>query len=334
MSTVNLKQLAKELNLSVSTVSKAFKNSYDISEATRERILTRAKQLNYQPNPYAAGLRTQRSQTIAVVIPEIANNFFVQAINGIETVAQGMGYHVMIYLTHEDQSKEQAFLQHLQNGRVDAILLSLSSGKDHAQQLKELQKRDIPIVLFDRIDTQVDAIKIQTDNIESSYKATTHLIEAGCKKIAHLTLSEKLAISNDRLEGYKRALKDAGLKFKKELVVDCSLTKNNEDQIVQLLQKLRPDGLFSGFEKLALQTYQVCEKLNVNIPNDLKLISFSNLPIAELLNPGLSVVVQPAFEIGKVAAEMIFELLKIKGSNRIKTITIPSHLIKRKSTGN
>src|SRR5690349_18675774 len=145
MDVVNLKNLAKQLNLSVSTVSKAFRGSYDISEKTRERILSLARELNYQPNPLASSLRTQKSHTIAVIIPEIANNFFTLAINGIESVAQELGYHVLIYITHEDEAKEISFTRLLQSGRVDGVLMSLSKGTRNFSHINRLREMELPL---------------------------------------------------------------------------------------------------------------------------------------------------------------------------------------------
>jgi LacI family transcriptional regulator len=335
MDPVNLKKLAEQLNLSVSTVSKAFRNSYDISQETKERILALAKELNYQPNPYASGLRTQKSRTIAVIIPEIANNFFTQAINGIEEIAQQKNYHVLIYLTHEDHQKEVDFVQDLQSGRVEGVLISLSDGtKDHSH-LDLLFNRGIPVVFFDRIDQAAQTAKVTTNDFESGYLATQHLIEQGCKNIAHLLLSKNLSIGNKRMEGYVQALKDHHLPIKKKNIIHC--TNNNEKDIL-LIEKLlkdaeRPDGIFSGFERLALLFYQACGKLHINIPKDIKIISFSNLETAPLLKPSLSTITQPAFEIGNRAASILFKSLEKKSVHIVpEQITIKSKLIVREST--
>jgi LacI family transcriptional regulator len=337
MDPVNLKKLAEQLNLSVSTVSKAFRNSYDISKETKERILALAKELNYQPNPYASGLRTQKSRTIAVIIPEIANNFFTQAINGIEEIAQQKNYHVLIYLTHEDHQKEVDFVQDLQSGRVEGVLISLSDGtRDHAH-LDILFNRGIPVVFFDRIDEEANTARVTTNDFESGYLATQHLIEQGCKNIAHLVLSKNLSIGNKRMEGYMQALKDHQLPLKQKNIIHCG---NNNEKDLLLIEKLlkdsnRPDGIFSGFEKLALLTYQACSNLNICIPKDIKIISFSNLETAPLLKPSLSTITQPAFEIGERAASILFKSLEKKSVHIVpEQITIKSKLIIRESTGN
>jgi LacI family transcriptional regulator len=337
MNNINLKKLAQQLNLSVSTVSKAFHDSYDISPVTKERILELARQLNYQPNPLARGLRKQKSHTIALVIPEVANNFFSLAINGIESVAQEKGYHVLIYLTHEDYHKEVACIQHLQNGRADGVLLSLSDGSRDTAHLDNLYCKGIPLVFFDRVCEHMPTTKVTTDDFESGYKATQHLIEQGCTRIAHLYLKKNLSITNKRMEGFLKAMEDHQLPVPPEFLVGC---EDHPERNYQLIKELlsgssRPEGIFSSFEKLALVTYHVCEELRMSIPNDLQVVSFSNLETASLLNPSLTTITQPAYEMGRRAALSLFEALDhptVSPPN--KKIILASDLIKGNSTRN
>lgn len=333
MDAINIKQLAQKLNLSVSTVSKAFKNTYEINEKTRDRILAMAKELNYQPNAVASSLRTQKSKTIAVIIPEIDNSFFVQAIKGIESIAQELGYHVLIYLTHEDPAKEMSFLQNLQVGRADGVLMSLS-GAGNINHIDSLNQKGLPCVFFDRIHESTEHIKITTNDFESGFNATQHLIDQGCKRIAHLSFSKKLSISKMRREGYLEALKKNKMKVDKNLLVECEHDSGEAFTLIKaLLKSHQPDGVFSSFEKLAMQSYRACDELNLNIPEEVKIISFSNLEIASLLNPSLSTITQPAFSIGQKSAQILFELIDKKTiaipGNRI---VIPSTLMKRAST--
>ncbi|MFL5738800.1 MAG: LacI family DNA-binding transcriptional regulator [Flavisolibacter sp.] len=334
MDVINLKKLAEQLNLSVSTVSKAFRNSYDINPKTRERILSLARELNYQPNPLASSLRTQKSRTIAVILPEIANNFFTQAINGIESVAQEYGYHVLIYLTHEDHEKEVDFTQHLQSGRVDGLLMSLSAGLRESSHLDQLREKGIPVVFFDRIYEGSATTKVTTNDYESGYQATKHLIEQGCKKILHLTTSKTLSISVKRMDGYIQALKDNSMAPDKKFIVSCTNNSEKDEQlIIEAMKKIKPDGIFSGFERLAVLSYKACAALKLSIPKNIKIISFSNLETASLLNPSLTTITQPAFEIGERAASALFKALEKKTIDiPNEHIVINSTLIKRKST--
>ena len=172
MESVNIKKLAKILNISISTVSKALRDSHDISRETKDRVISLANELNYQPNPHASSLRKAKSKTIAVIIPEIANNYFSLAINGIESIAQEKGYHVLIYLTHESYAKEVALLRLLHSGRVDGILISLSSTTSEYSHIEEVQGKGLPVVFFDRVCENFNTVSITTDDYESAYNAT------------------------------------------------------------------------------------------------------------------------------------------------------------------
>jgi LacI family transcriptional regulator len=330
---MTLKQLAKELNLSISSVSKALRDSHEISAATKKVVLAKAKELNFQVNPFASSLRKQKSKTIAVIIPEIANNFFALVINGIESIAQEKEYHVLIYLTHDDKDKEIAITKLLQNGRVDGIMMSLSSQTTDTSHLKELVENEIPLVFFDRVAEQIDSPKITTDDYYSGMKATEHLIEKGCNRIAYLSVSQNLSTSNKRMNGYLEALNKNEIKQEDRLILNCNDDEANNNQLIRKLlkRKKRPDGIFASVEKLAISTYEICKELNLKIPGDVKIICFSNLQTAALLNPSLTTITQPAYEIGREAAAILFKLVEKKGHNLAKTV-LKSVLIERNST--
>lgn len=335
MSKVNLKTLATQLNVSVSTVSKALRDSYEIGEVTKNKIIAKAKQMGYKPNPYASYLRQQKSNTIALVIPEMANSFFLNVIDGAESVATENDYHLLIYITHEDKQKEKRIINHLQNGRVDGIIMSLSSSIDDYEHLHECVNNNIPIVFFDRICHEIETIKITTDDFTSGFIATEHLIKNGCSNIAYLSIAQNLSIDNKRMQGYLEALNKYDIKFDKLNIVRCTNDdKINYKKIKQLLTgKNKVDGVFSSIEKFALSTYNVCKDLNIHIPKDLKIISFSNLATAEYLNPSLSTITQPANEMGVRAATELFKYLdkrKIPIPN--ENIVIKSSLTIRESS--
>lgn len=335
MSAVNIKQIAKQLNLSISTVSRALNDSYDISPQTKKKVLDLAKKLNYQPNPHASSLRRHKSKTIAVVVPEIANNFFALAINGIQSAAREKGYHVLIYVTNENDKIETESLRHLQNGRIDGLLISVSNKTVNDENLQQLQQQGTPIVFFDRVRDDFETAKVTTDDFESGFKATEHLIQQGCKKIAYLQIFKNLSIGVNRMNGYLEASKKYNLPQDKKLVIDCVDDRlKNYAMIGTLLKgKDRPDGIFASVEHLAITTYQVCKDLKLNIPNDIKVISFSNLEAASFLNPSLTTITQPAFEIGKQAAGILLKALTKKGFKLTNSkLVLPSKLVVRKST--
>ena len=334
MESVNIKQLAKILNISISTVSKALRDSHDISKETKERVIALATELNYQPNPHASSLRKAKSKTIAVIIPEIANNYFSLAINGIESIAQEKGYHVLIYLTHESYQKEVAMIRLLHSGRVDGILISISSTTTDYSHIEELQAKGLPVVFFDRVCENFNTVSITTDDYESALNATNHLVQQGCKKIAHLMISKNLSIGDKRLKGYLNALKDHQLQIDDSLIISCTNDEEEDFALVKdLLEKRKPDGIFAAVERYAISAYEACRQLNISIPNDVKIISFSNLQTASLLDPSLTTITQPAFEIGRQAATILFRALEEKRYQlKNEKIVYKSRLIQRDST--
>jgi len=333
MEKMDIKQLARDLNLSTSTVSRAFRGNSDINEATKARILARARELNYQPNLYASSLREKKSNTIAIIVPELANNFFSQAINGIERVAREKGYHTLIYVTDDEYQLEVSFIDDLSNGRVDGVIMSASGeAKDH-NYLNKLQKRHMPLVFFDRVYDDVDVPKVTTNDYESSFNATRHLIGAGCKKVAFLVINKSLSIGKMRMQGYVDALAAEGIPYRDELVIDCSNDhKKNYNILSKVLTTLKPDGLFAAVERLAIASYYVCHDLGIAIPKKVKIISFSSLEIAPLLNPSLTTITQPAKELGVRAAQLLFKSLE-SGAPVHEHIVLKSKIIPRRSTG-
>lgn len=332
MDNINIKILAHELNLSAATVSRALRDSYEISVETKQRVRELAQKLNYEPNPSASNLRSQKSKTIAVIIPQIANSFFSQAINGIEEIARKRGYHVLIYQTHEDHETEIAFINSLMNGRVDGILISVASTSRNSDCYRNLSKT-IPIVFFDRLIEGLKTVNIITDDYESSFDATTHLIECGCKKIAYLSALDNLTTGIRRTNGYCDALIKYNMLFYDELIVKSQIdAEQNYELIKALITEQKPDGIIASIEELALPCYHVCKELKLNIPNDIKIISFSNLNTASLLNPSLTTITQPAYEMGKDALSILFKIVDKKYFELDESLVLKSVLIKREST--
>jgi LacI family transcriptional regulator len=335
MTKVNLKELAQELNVSISTVSKALRGSHEIGNDTKKKVIELAQKMGYNPSPYAGFLRNHKSKTIAVIAPELTNNFFIQAISGAESVAQEKDYHLLIYITHDDFAKEESIIKHLQNGRVDGVIMSLTANTKSYNHLNELIQTGVPIVFFDRICHEIETAKIITDDFASGFNATEHLIQAGCRSIAYLSISENLSIDNKRKQGYFEALNKYDIKIDNSKIINCNGDENgNYKKLKQLLQgKEKPDGLFASVEKLALTSYYVCNDLKIKIPEQVKIISFSNLRTAPLLNPSLTTITQPAFEMGKQAATILFKNLDKKRTLILnENIVIKSELTKRDST--
>ncbi|WP_057935892.1 LacI family DNA-binding transcriptional regulator [Algoriphagus resistens] len=333
---ISLKELAAELKLAPSTVSRALNDSYEISEATKKKVISMAEKLNYHANPFARSLRENKSKTIAVIIPERINNFFAQVMDGIEEIAQEHGYHLLVYNTHEDVEREKKIVNLLLNGRADAIVMSVSSQTSDISHLMKLHERGLPIIFFDRVRSEIPTTKFITNDYESAFEGTKHLINQGCKKIALLTLGKDLSTTKERQRGYNDAILSEGWELDPALTLYCS---HEEDSNVELIEKLlkssdKPDGILASVEKLAFATYQTVKKTTLSIPSDLKLISFSNASVANLLNPSLTTITQPAVSIGNECAKLLIKkLTKPKHYELLdQVITIPSKITVREST--
>lgn len=314
---ITIKDIAKALGLSTSTVSRALRGSYEISPETKKLVIEYAEQYNYRPNPIALSLKERRSRSIGVVVCEIANNFFSQAINGIESIAYNRGYHVIISQSHESYDREVVNVEHLASRSVDGLLVSLSSETEHIEHFKNLHEKGFPIVFFDRITEEIETFKVVVDNYKGAYDATQHLVDSGYTKIAHVTSSPHLSISKERLDGYKAALADNGIALNESYIRYCNhggmIYTELEDAVKSLVQlKDRPDAIFSAGDRLTISCLNALRSIGLKIPDDIALVGFSNSPLAELLNPALSVVKQPAFEMGQVATELLIKLIESK----------------------
>lgn len=329
----NIKSLAKELNLAISTVSKALRDSHEVKEETKKRVWALAKKRNYQPNMFAAGLRHQKSNTIAVIFPELANSFFSLAIKGIEEVAREKNYHVLIYPTHECNEQEIAFANRLSDGRVDGLMISLSRGTTNYNHLIALH-HNIPIVLFDRIIDEIDILKVTTNDYESAYMASQHLIKNGCHKILYLEALKFTSAGKMRLKGHLDALKKYGIAYQETLILDCDHPdQQNFLNIKSILSSEKPHGILSSIENLAILCYNACRELALAIPKDVKIVSFSNLETAHLWDPSLTTITQPAFEIGRESARILFRLLdKNRTCFDVENVVLESVLIQRGSS--
>lgn len=334
MGNIKIKTIAEKLNLSTSTISRAFNDNADINKVTKDRILAFAKEHNFLPNHYASNLRDKKTKTLAVIVPEIVNDFFAQAINGIEEVARKKGFYILLYRTDDVFDIEVSFINYLNNGKVDGIIMSVSGEANDHNYLKKLEKKHIPVVFFDRVYEDIDVSKVTTNDYESSFTATEHLIESGCRKIAYLVVNKSISIGKVRGQGYMDALAKHGIPFDDKLVIDCSQQeKENHTIIGNGLKIIKPDGIFSSVERLALATYSVCNAMGISIPKDLKIISFSSLQIAPLLCPPLSTITQPAYEMGIKATELLFDEIENKGNKTGKKhIVLQSKLLIRKSS--
>ena len=314
---VTIKDIGKALGLSTSTVSRALRGSYEISSETKKLVLEYAEKINYRPNPIALSLKERRNHSIGIIVCEIANNFFSQAINGIESIAYNRGYHVIISQSHESFERETVIVDHLASRSVDGLLVSVSSGTTDYTHFKQLYEKGLPIVFFDRVTSEINTHKVIADNFKGAYDATEHLIHNGFKRIGHITSAPYLSISMERLEGYKEALRKNNIEFDEKLVQYCYNGGMIYDEVEDALKKMfklkqKPDALFTAGDRLTTTCMQALQKLGKKMPEDIAIIGFTNTNVGELFTPPLSVVRQPAFEIGQVATELLISMIESK----------------------
>lgn len=314
---ITLKTIAKDLNLSISTVSKALRGSHEISMETQKLVQEYANQHDYRPNPIAQSLKKGRSHTLGVVVSNIDNNFLSQVINGIESVAQDKNYSVIITQSKESLAKEIQHIKNLSSRSIDGFIISVSSETSDSSIFRTLIENGFPIVFVDRTMNDIDAHKVMADNFAGAYKATKYLLKSGFKRIAHLTSSKHLSITKERLSGYEAALKEAGLSPYESLIRYCGHGGMFKDEIEKSIEELfslknKPDAMLTASDRLSNSAIGILRNKGIKIPQDVALIGFTNSINADIFNPSLSAVIQPAMEMGKKATELLISQIESK----------------------
>ncbi len=337
---ITIKDIARALGLSTSTVSRALRDSYEISEETKKLVLDYAEKNNYHPNPIALSLKERRSRSIGVIVCEIANSFFSQTINGIESIAYDKGYNVIIAQSRESFHRELINLQFLTSRSIDGLIISVSTETSDFSYLKELHAKGMPIVFFDRIVDEIETHKVIADNYNGAYQATAHLLQNGYRRIAAVANMSYLSITRERLAGYRAALADHGIEYDEALVKYCDhgglLPAEVETAVNGLLAlKKRPDAILATSDKLTTGCVRVLNARGISVPEQVALTGFSNSDLTELLNPPLTVIRQPAFEMGETATQMLLQLIESKRPvTSFETKMLPTELLVRSSTRN
>jgi len=335
---VTIKDIARALGLSTSTVSRALRDSYEISPETKKLVLDYAQKINYHPNPIALSLKERRSRTIGVIVSEIANSFFSQVINGIESIAYQHGYNVIIAQSRESFDREMLNLQFLTSRSIDGLIISVSAETRDFSYFKELNQKGMPIVFFDRIVDEIETHKVIVDNYRGAYDATLHLIQNGYKRIATLSNAEVLSIAKDRLAGYKAALTDHGIAVDESMIRFCNHGGMLLDEVETAVDALlglpqRPDAIVASADKLTTGCLRMLRARGLKVPGDIALVGFSNTDLTELLDPPLSVIRQPAFEMGEVSTDLLLQLIESKRPvTDFQTKILNTELIVRDST--
>ena len=338
MKNITLKEIASTLGISITTVSKALKNYPDVSEKTKKAVKELAENLNYTPNSFAVNLRTKESKTIGLIIPEVTHHFFANIIKAIIDAAEKNGYLVIILQSNESLELEKKQVELLINKRVDGILISLSNESNNDSHIQEIIKRNIPLVMFDKIAKLSNCSKIIIDDQKAGFDATQHLIDKGCKKIAHIRGPLNPQNSIDRYLGYKKALEKNNIPFDSKLVYTCEKVTFEEGlEFTKQLIEEHPDvdGIFAITDLVAVGAVAYCNEQKIAIPNDIKIIGFSNWFMSQVITPKLSTVEQPSHEMGIAAFDLLLEEMIHRKEETLftpKTIELDTQIIVRESS--
>lgn len=330
---ITIKDIARELNISVATVSRALRNAYDVNPDTRQQVLAKAIELKYKPNFNAIGLVKNSSNNIGIVLPVITNYYFSTVITGIQEVAFKNGFNMVLYLTDDSAQRECEILDELSLSNIDGLLICVSSMSDQNDHFQRVIDNGIPIVFFDRVASDIKTSKIMQDDFNGAYQAVEHLIQSGYKKIAHIAGPSGMLFTEKRLEGYISALKDHHLPVKKEWIIHSGFSqKYGEADMLELLQqKPRPDAVFAANDRKAVGAIVALKQQKIKIGKEIGVIGFTNDPISEIIQPTLTTMEEPAFEIGRISCELLIKHLSKKNFSP-QEITLPSRLIVRDST--
>lgn len=336
---ITLKDIARELDVSISTVSKALKNSKEISKETKDKIKAFAKFYNYRPNNIALSLKNKRTKNIGVVIPDIVHHFFTTVFRGIEKYANAMGYNVIVCISDESYDKEVINMEMLANGSIDGFILSLSAEtqkKNDFTHLKELLDQGIPIVLFDRITSEIDCDKVILNDFEAAGDSVTHFVKAGAKKIALITTEKYFNVSESRKEGYLAALKLNNMALDDRLILTLPHDRDNTNLITEFFQNNDVDAVLCVNEIFAIQCMSILQYIGFNIPEDISIIGFTDGILSKFSSPKLSTVAQHGEKMGELAAKLLIQRMESVElvEEPFKTEVINATLVKRGSTIN
>ncbi len=332
---ITIKTIAKELGVSTSTVSKALKDSHEISIETKQRIQAYADHYNYKPNSLALQLRNQKTKVIGVILPKIVHHFFSTVVTGIEEGANNNGYNIIVCFSNESYKKEVETLKILSNGSVDGIIVSIANetleNRDFSH-FKGLVSEEIPLVLIDRVVSDILCDKVVVDDVGAGYKATKFLLDNGCKKIALITTPNHVSVGALRRQGYEKALIESYIKTDRSLIVEIDESKDIDEQIRSIFNQ-EIDGVFAVNEIYAAKTMRVAKEKGITIPNDLSVIGFTDGLISEYSSPSITTVAQHGFEMGKQAVNLLIDRIETESENlKPKRIVISSNLKVREST--
>jgi DNA-binding LacI/PurR family transcriptional regulator len=328
-----IRDIARTLGISKSTVSRALNNHYDVNPETARAVRELAAKIDYQPNLLAQHLKQQRTNTIGVVIPETVNRFFAKAVGGIQQVANEAGYNVMICQSNETLATERNNLQMLMANKVDGLLISVSRETDRFDHLQHALDKELPIVFFDRIVEELNSSQVYSDNYEISVEGTEHLVAQGCRRIAFIAGRQNLYNSRNRLKGYVDALKKHNMKISESLIIHASFSSHDVEDYTRHLFSLRqkPDAVFAINDMAAIEMMHIIRKRGLDVPKNVAILGFNNETICRFVEPTLSSIDHPAFDMGAAATEILLQQISKKEIVLEKRL-IKSRLIVRESS--
>ena len=332
---ITIYDIAKKLNISTATVSRGLQDHLTISKKTKKKIFDMADEMGYRTNHFARNLRQQQTNTIGVIVHELNSNFITSVLAGIEKVTTEAGYDLIIAHSSESFKKETANAENLFNKRVDGLIASLSFDTTDLDHYKSFVNKGVPIIFFDRVEEDGNNSVVIIDNAKCGYIATQHLIEQGCKRIAHVTSSLKRNVYSQRCKGYRDALFDNKILFNESLLIVADLSENAavESALQILKMKPLPDGIFITNDFVAAVIMRTLKENDVAIPEDIAIVGFNNDVIGKLIEPALTTINYPGIDMGEIAARNLINHLKgISNIHQTNTIIIRSELIVRKSS--
>lgn len=328
----SLKDLAKELNVSISTVSRALKDHPDISREMKEKVKRLAMEKNYSPNPLAMGLLKQETRMIGVIVPDLVTHFYASIISGIESYANEKGYFILISSSNESYLKEEESIKNLLKARVEGLIICMSSETTDISHFETLLKQNIPLVFFDRVCLPNQVSSVTVNNKEAAEKITRHFYQQGYRRIAFISGPSHLNISKERMDGYLSGMEDSGLPITRELIEKCDLSYDSASSAMKRLLDLEnpPDAVFGINDTVAFAAMKKIRERGYRIPDDIGLVGFTDDFHATVVEPPLTSITHPTFETGRKAAELFFE--RIQTSTSPRTVILKTNLVERESS--
>jgi LacI family transcriptional regulator len=332
---ITIYDIARELNISATTVSRGLQDHPTISKKTKKKILDLAEQMGYRSNHFARSLRNQKTNTFGIIVPRLNSHFMSSVIAGIENAANEQGFSLLIAQSSESSVKEAASARTMFDSRVDGLLVSLAVDTTDLSHFDSFFKKNIPVIFFDRVQQHESSVNILIDNRQAAYNVTRHLIDQGCRRIMHITAPTVQNVYKDRLKGYKEALSEHKIKFREDYVLITNLSQEAGTEAAKTIGKMKPlpDGIFVANDSCAVGCMLALKEQGIRIPQDIAFAGFNNDPVTKVIDPNLTTINYSGYEMGQVAARhLINHVRDVSFVSSTNTIILRSELIVRASS--